>query len=161
VAVALGEEVAAEAEHVRPARKALSRVERLVSPLAVPDQPEHHFQYDPAKEVAYTVTALSWLGDPAAEDYAREVLTRLESGRDGAARPRRIATAHIDLALALVRIGNLDEATGHALVALRSGRIVPSSAWRVGEVLAAVETQVIAEAAELREAYEGVLRARQ
>jgi hypothetical protein len=80
----------------------------------MPDQPEHHFHYDPAKEVAYTVTALSWLGDPAAEDYAREVLTHLESGRDGAPRPRRIATARIDLALALVRIGNLDEAAGRA-----------------------------------------------
>jgi transcriptional regulator with XRE-family HTH domain len=135
------------------ARKALGRVERLVSPLPVPDQPEHHFRYDPAKQVAYTVTALSWLADPAAVNFAREVLTRLESGRDGA-RPRRIATARVDLALALVRAGNLDEAAGHAIVALRSGRIVPSSAWRVKEILAIVEEHDIAEAAELREAYE-------
>jgi transcriptional regulator with XRE-family HTH domain len=137
-------------------RKALSRVEHLVSPLPLPDQPEHHFRYDPAKQVAYTVTALSWIGDPAAEDFAREALARLESGRDGAIRPRRIATAHVDLALALVRIGNLDEAAGHAIVALRSGRIVPSSAWRVQEILAAVQEQGLAESLELLEAYEGI-----
>jgi hypothetical protein len=104
------------------------------------------------------VTALSWLGDPAAEDYAREVLARLESGLDGAIRPRRIATARVDLALALARTGHLDEAAGHALVALRSGRIVPSSAWRVHEVLAAVEAQDLAEATELRETYDIVVR---
>jgi transcriptional regulator with XRE-family HTH domain len=138
------------------ARKALSRVEHIVSPLPTPDQPEHHFHYDPAKQVAYTVTALSWIGDPAAEDYAREVLARLESGRDGAIRPRRIATARIDLALALVRIGNLDEAAGHAIVALRSGRIVPSSAWRAREILVAVEQHELAEAVELREAYDSI-----
>jgi hypothetical protein len=109
------------------------------------------------KDVGYSpVSALSWIGDPAAEDYAREVLARLESGRDGAIRARRIATAHVDLALALVRIGNLDEAAGHAMVALRSDRIVPSSAWRVQEILAAVEEQGLAEAAELREAYDGI-----
>jgi hypothetical protein len=138
------------------ARKALSRVERIVSPLPVPDQPEHHFRYDPAKQVAYTVTALSWLGDPAAVDYAREVLTRLESGLDGAPRPRRIATARIDLALALVRIGHLDEAAGQAIVALQSGRIVPSSTWRVEEVLAAVEALDLTEAAELRDSLDAL-----
>lgn len=138
------------------ARNALSRVEGLVSPLPVPDQPEHHFRYDPAKQIAYTVTTLSWLADPAAEGYAREVLTRLESGSDGALRPRRIATAHVDLALALVRTGNLDEAAGHAITALQSGRIVPSSAWRIKEILDAVEDHQLPEAAELGEAYEAI-----
>ena len=71
----------------------------------------------------YTVTALSWLGAAAAEGYAREVQARLESGRDGALRPRRIATARVDLALALVRVGNLDKAAGQA-TALACG-IVP------------------------------------
>jgi transcriptional regulator with XRE-family HTH domain len=56
----------------REARDALARVERLASPLPVPDQPEHHYRYDPTKQVAYTATTLSWLADPAAEDTARE-----------------------------------------------------------------------------------------
>jgi hypothetical protein len=48
-------------------RAALGRVGRLVSPLPMPDRPEHHYRYDPAKSEAYTATTLSWLGDPAAE----------------------------------------------------------------------------------------------
>jgi hypothetical protein len=139
------------------ARGALDRVERLVWPLPVPHQPEHHFHYDPAKQLAYTVAALSWVGDPAAERYAREVLSRLESGRDGGIRPRRIATARLDLALALVRIGSLDEAAGQATIALRSGRIVPSSAWRATEILAAVEAAGLSDAVELRDAYTSLL----
>jgi hypothetical protein len=68
-------------------RNALARVEGLVSPLAIPDRPEHHYRYDPAKSEAYTATTLSWLGDPAAEPYARQVLARLESVVDGPPRP--------------------------------------------------------------------------
>jgi hypothetical protein len=37
-------------------RAALGRVETLVSPLPVPDRPEHHYRYDPAKSQAYTAT---------------------------------------------------------------------------------------------------------
>lgn len=138
----------------RAVRNALNRLERLASPLPVPDQPEHHYRYDPAKQLAYTVTTLTWIGDPAAEDYAREVLARLESGRDGGIRARRIATARIDLALILTRVGSLDEAAGQTLAALRSGRIVPSSAWPAAEILAVVEAAELAEAADLREAFE-------
>jgi len=64
-------------------RTALARVEKLVSPLPMPERPEHHYRYDPAKSQAYTATTLSWLGDPAAESYARQVLARLESAVDG------------------------------------------------------------------------------
>ncbi len=119
--------------------------------------PSINFRYDPAKQIAYTVTTLSWLADPAAEATAREVLTRLESGRDGGPRPRRVATAHLDLALALVRAGSLDDAAGHAIVALRSGRIVPSSAWRAAEILAAVDAAGLQETEELREAYTALM----
>jgi hypothetical protein len=49
----------------------------------VPDRPEHHYRYDPAKSDAYTTTTLAWIGDPAAEGYARQVLARLESVIDG------------------------------------------------------------------------------
>jgi len=140
----------------REAREALDRVERLASPLPVPDQPEHHFHYDPAKQLAYTVTTLAWIADPAAERHAREVLARLESGRDGGLRPRRIATARLDLALALTRIGHLDEAAGQAIAALRSGRIVPSSAWRAAEILTAVDAAGLGEATDLRGALDAV-----
>jgi hypothetical protein len=70
-----------------------------------PDQPEHHFRYDPDKTVAYTATALAWVGDVAAEEYARELIRRLAPSDDVSNWPRRVASANIDLSLALL-VGN-------------------------------------------------------
>ncbi|MGO9186889.1 MAG: helix-turn-helix domain-containing protein [Streptosporangiaceae bacterium] len=134
-------------------RAALGRVEALVSPLPVPDRPEHHYRYDPAKSEAYTATTLAWLGDPAAEGYARQVLARLESTADGPPRPRRAASARLDLSLALIAAGQHDEAAGTALEAITSGRIVPSNYWRAREVIRAVAERGVPEAADLAEAY--------
>jgi tetratricopeptide (TPR) repeat protein len=134
-------------------RAALSRVEDLVSPLPVPDRPEHHYRYDPAKSEAYTATTLAWIGDPAAERYARHVLARFESAIDGPPRPRRAASARLDLSLALIAAGRHDEAAGTALEAITSGRIVPSNYWRAREVIQAVAERGVPEAAELAEAY--------
>jgi transcriptional regulator with XRE-family HTH domain len=134
-------------------RAALARVEKLVSPLPMPDRPEHHYRYDPAKSQAYTATTLSWLGDPAAETIARQVLARLESAVDGPPRPRRAASARLDLSLALIVAERHDEAAGTALQAVRSGRLVPSNYWRAREVIHAVAERGLPEARELGEAY--------
>jgi hypothetical protein len=134
-------------------RAALGRVEALVSPLPVPNRPEHHYRYDPAKSEAYTATTLAWLGDPAAESYARSVLARLESAADGPPRPRRAASARLDLSLALIVAGGHDEAAGTALEAISSGRIVPSNYWRAREVIHAVAERGVPEAADLADAY--------
>ena len=134
-------------------RAALSRVEALVSPLPVPDRPEHHYRYDPAKSEAYVATTLAWIGDPAAERYARQVLARLESTVDGPPRPRRAASARLDLSLALIAAGRHDEAAGTTLEAISSGRLVPSNYWRAREVIQAVAKRGVPEAAELAEAY--------
>ena len=79
----------------RETRAALGRVEVLVSPLPMPEQPEHHCRYDPAKSDACTATTLAWIGYPAAERYARQVLAWLESSADGPARaaPGRVGPA--------------------------------------------------------------------
>jgi transcriptional regulator with XRE-family HTH domain len=134
-------------------RDALARVEALVSPMPAPDRPEHHYRYDPAKAEAYAATTLSWIGDPAAEPLARHVLARLESSADGPPRPRRAATARLDLSLALIAAGRPDEAAGTALEAVTSGRLVPSSYWRAREVITAVAARGLPEARELAEAY--------
>ena len=76
---------------------------------------------------------------------------------DGGTRPRRTAAARLDLALALASTGRPDEAAGQAFQALASGRIVPSNAWRVAEIVRAVEGSGLSEAAELREAYESLV----
>jgi transcriptional regulator with XRE-family HTH domain len=132
---------------------ALARTARLVAPLPVPDRPEHHYRYDPSKADAYVGTTLAWLGDPAAERYARQVLARLESTEDGPPRPRRAASARLDLALALVASGKPDEAAHVALAAVTSGRLVPSNYWRAGEVIRAVDGLGVPDAADLRDAF--------
>jgi transcriptional regulator with XRE-family HTH domain len=137
---------------------ALRRVEALVSPLPMPQDPEHHYRYDPAKQQAYVATTLSWAGDPAAEGYARQVLARLESFADGPPRPRRAASARLDLALTLTRTGQLDEAASTALDAVTSRLLVPSNYWRAEEVIGAVAARAEPEARELREAYREIRR---
>lgn len=137
----------------RETRAALTRVERLVAPLPMPDRPEHHYRYDPSKSQAYTATTLSWIGDPAAEPYARQVVQHFESSADGRPRPRRAASARLDLSLALVVAGRHDEAAGTALQAVTSGWLVPSNYWRASEVVHAVADRGVPEARELKEAY--------
>jgi transcriptional regulator with XRE-family HTH domain len=135
-------------------RDVLHRVAHLTSSLAVPENPEHHYRYDPGKALAYTATTLAWVGDPAAEEYARAVIAELEATGNGPPRPRRVASARLDLALALLVADKPDEASSAALAAIISGRVVGSNWWRATEVLAGVERTGIPEAHELREAYE-------
>ncbi|MFD0361499.1 helix-turn-helix domain-containing protein [Nocardia sp. GCM10030253] len=132
---------------------ALRRVARLVSGLSVPDRPEHHFRYDPAKSDAYVATTLAWLGDPAAESYARHVLAELAGA--ASVRPRRIAMANLDLGLALVAANKPDEAADVALAVVTSGNLVPSHYWRVAEVVSGIEGRGAPDAATVREAFRG------
>lgn len=143
---------------VRGTNAAVTRVNRMAGPLSTPDRPEHHYRYDPAKATSYTATTLSWVGDPAAVDYAREVITRLTADQMHGGRPRRLAVARLDLALALIRQGEVTEAVEMALDAVLSGRVVPSSRWRALEVLLAAEAAGTRVAVPLREAYRELVR---
>lgn len=127
---------------------ALGRVERLAGNRPQPRHPEHHYQYDPAKAHSYAATTLAWAGDPAAASVARDVIVELE--REGA-RPRRIASARLDLGLALLSARKPDEAAAEARVAIESGRVVPSNWWRASEVVAGVAESGIPEAEDLRQ----------
>ncbi|MEV0296046.1 helix-turn-helix transcriptional regulator [Nocardia sp. NPDC050710] len=130
---------------------ALRRVARLVSGLSTPDRPEHHFRYDPAKSDTYVATTLAWIGDPAAESYARHVLADLVGA--ASVRPRRIAMANLDLGLALVAADKPDEAADVALAVVTSGNLVPSHYWRVSEVVSGIEHRDVTDAAMVREAF--------
>ncbi|SDY03973.1 Helix-turn-helix domain-containing protein [Micromonospora pattaloongensis] len=132
-------------------RRALDRVERLTANLPVPERAEHHYRYDPAKAAAYAATTLAWAGDPCAEQVARAVLADLDPDGDGGARPRRSASARLDLGLALVAAGQPDEAVALGAQAVASGRVVPSNWWRAAELLAKVEQAGVPEAATLRD----------
>ncbi|MEV5506810.1 helix-turn-helix transcriptional regulator [Streptomyces orinoci] len=137
----------------------LDRVQRMASSLVPRKGTEHHYQYDPGKLLSYTATTLAWLGDPAAEAYAREVIARLAPADDIRKWPRRVASANIDLALALLGGDRLDEACDAAQKAMLSGRVVPSNHWRALEVVKAVEARQLPEASDLREAYQGLTSA--
>ena len=76
-------------------RAALGRVEALVSPLPMPERPEHHYRYDPPKAQGYVATTLSWPGDKAAEGLARQVLAAIEApGKPGSPRCALCRRAH-------------------------------------------------------------------
>ncbi|MCZ4510268.1 helix-turn-helix transcriptional regulator [Streptomyces sp. ActVer] len=135
---------------------AIERVQGLSAAIGSPDTPEHHYRYDPAKALSYTATTLAWLGDAAAEPYAREVIKRLSPGEDVSQWPRRVASANIDLALVLLKGDRLDEACDSAQKAILSGRVVPSNHWRALEVVKAVEAKQLPESTDLREAYQGL-----
>ncbi|MFB7499490.1 helix-turn-helix domain-containing protein [Streptomyces sp. NPDC056161] len=135
---------------------AIERVQSLSAALGVPDRPEHHYRYDPGKALSYTATTLAWLGDSAAEPYAREVIKRLTPSDDVSQWPRRVASANIDLALVLLKEDRLDEACDSTQKALLSGRVVPSNHWRALEVVKAIESRQLPESADLREAYQGL-----
>lgn len=113
------------------------------------DRPaDHHFYFDGSKLELYTGTALAWLGDPAAEEYARHVAARYETGNQ----PRRLATAYLDLGLVLARLRRPDEAAHFGVLALESDELVPSNAWRADELTAAVnEYRGVPEVEALRE----------
>ncbi|WP_405583696.1 helix-turn-helix transcriptional regulator [Streptomyces sp. NBC_01190] len=135
---------------------AIDRVQKMSAKREQPDQPEHHYQYDPAKSLSYTATTLAWVGDPVAETYAREVITRLSPADDVSKWPRRVASANIDLALVLTSGNRLDEASHVAQKAILSGRVVPSNHWRALEVVNSIEAKRLPEATDLREAYESL-----
>lgn len=146
----------ARLNHTRETLRVLGRVERLVSSLTMPDRPEHHYRYDPGKANAYVATTLSWLGDPGAESIARQVLRELDTPSYGQRRPRRAATARLDLSLALLASNKPDEASVNTMDAITSGRLVPSSFWRAKEIVKAIDAHGVPEAAELRDAYEAL-----
>lgn len=115
-------------------RAALRRCSAALDRQSRDRPPDHHFYFDGDKLELYTGTALAWLGEPAAEDYARRAAARYEGG----GQPRRLATAYFDLGLVLARLGRPDEAAHCGVLALGANHLVPSNVWRADELIAAV-----------------------
>src|SRR5690606_6795666 len=134
---------------------ALRTVARLIDDIGAACAVEHHFLFDVTKSDSYTATALTWLGDPAAVSFARQVIGGLEASPYP--RPRRLATARIDLGLALLATGGageaVEEATSAALAAATSGHLVPATLWRLEELVDELERVDVTAARRVREAY--------
>jgi hypothetical protein len=75
-------------------------------------------------------TTLAWVGDPTAATEAGDVLTGLLA--EGS-RPRRIASARLDLGQALLSV-DPHEAVAQVAAAVTSGRVAASNWWRVDRV---------------------------
>jgi hypothetical protein len=65
-----------------------------------------------------------------------------------------VASARLDLGLALLAVGRPDEAAVATSLAIGSGRIVPSNWWRAAEVVFGVQQSGVIEARDLRDEYE-------
>lgn len=115
-------------------RAGLRRCAALLERQSRERPPDHHFFFDGDTLDLCSGTALSWLGDPAAEDFARHAAARYRIGD----RPRRLATAYLDLGLVLARLGRPEEAAHVGMLALGANHLVPSNAWPADELIAAV-----------------------
>jgi transcriptional regulator with XRE-family HTH domain len=103
----------------RAAEEALGRGLAAIERLPVPEHPEHHFVFDPAKFAYYASTAYAWLGMSAqTERYARQVIGQNDDPRRANFWPGRVRGAYLDLALALAKEGRLDEASELGVQAL-------------------------------------------
>lgn len=90
---------------------------------------------------AYPASSYIWLADyKQAETYARAALAVHKSAAQADRSPSREAIARIDLGIALVHLGSLDEATEYGSQALSSGRVVDSVLSRAGELDRALMT---------------------
>jgi tetratricopeptide (TPR) repeat protein len=119
----------------REAEHAIRRAEAALARLPEPSHPQDHFVFDPPKLSFYVATCYVWLHEPArAEEHARHVI---EGNGDPASRnwwPTRVATARVELALALAQQGRVDEAARIGIDVLSADFLRRSTIWRAGEL---------------------------
>ena len=127
--------------------------------MPAPAQPDHHFAFDPRKQVGYAATTLAWLGAGGrAEAYAREAIRSYDAESGRTTSLRRLATARIDLAMTVAQQDRPEEACYLGEQALRSGRLLPSNVWRAGELDAELQSRhrKVADVRDFHEHYLGV-----
>jgi transcriptional regulator with XRE-family HTH domain len=141
-------------------RDALDRGRRQLASVEPPTRLENHFSVDPAKWDFYAMDAFRLAGDnDQAAEHAQEVL-RSGTAPDGTERaPMRMAEARLTLAVGEARRGNLDNAMGIGLAALKASRkSLPSLLMVAGELDAALQQRWPAESSveDFREAVRSV-----
>jgi len=123
----------------KEAEQAMRRATTSLAKLPVPAHPEHHFVFDASKLSFYASTCFTWLGQAeAAEEHAREVLSKCLAEPGKIRWPIRLAETRVDLGLIAIRRRQLDEATHLGRLALASQRKSGSTLERVGELDAAL-----------------------
>ena len=128
----------ARLQNRRQVEVALDRGRSILETMPRPENPDHHFQIDPAKWHFYAMDAYRHLGDnPLAQTYAEEVL-RLGTSINGDERsPMRVAEAHVTLGVVAARYGDIDTAAEHGQAALHGVRKSIPTLRMVGQEFAA------------------------
>ena len=144
----------AEAALREPTRseRALDAAAEVVAGMDPTDRPEHHFIFDAAKFdmfAAHVYTEAGAVGKAAT--HARISIERSDDpGSPARYHPIRAMAARVDLASALLEIGELDEACGAAAATLHAPFLLPRIVGRVGGLLLQMRDRYPKEAAVLR-----------
>ena len=129
---------AAAALHDLPrAERALDAAADVVAGMDPTERPEHHFVFDAAKFDMFAAHVYAEVGASVkTAEHARIVIAHSDDASNPARfHPIRASAARVDLATALVELGELDEACGAAVAALRAPFLLPRIADRAGGLL--------------------------
>lgn len=117
--------------------RALDAAAEIVAGMDPTDRPEHHFVFDAAKFDMFAAHVYTEAGAAQkAAGHARNSIERSDD-RSNPARyhPIRAMAARVDLASALLELGDLDEACGAASAALHAPFLLPRIAGRIAGLL--------------------------
>jgi hypothetical protein len=120
--------------------------EQLLTTRRMPDHLDVNdnglFSVDAGRVSSYAATSSIWLGEHAqGAVHAREALDFYGQCAAAQRSPTREAIARLDQALALTKLGRVDEAETAALTALASGRVTGAVLTRAGDLDAALRSQ--------------------
>lgn len=118
--------------------RALDAAAEVVASMDPSDRPEHHFVFDAAKFDMFAAHVYTEAGAAQkAAAHARISIERSDDpGNPARYHPIRAMAARVDLASALLELGELDQACGVATAALRAPFPLPRIVGRVGGLLA-------------------------
>jgi hypothetical protein len=129
---------------VEAAQRDLDLVEQAMAKAGEPEFPDDHHSIDQPKSRYFGSGAMAAAGRPReAIDYAREVVAANEDPRTRNWWPVRVADTRMEWALALVNLGEEDEALAMARRAADPKWWRPDTAWRARLVISRMRDPVL------------------
>jgi transcriptional regulator with XRE-family HTH domain len=142
------------------AERALDTAADVVAGMDPSERPEHHFVFDGPKFDKFAADVYAEMGAPAkTAEHAGLVIARSDDASNPARfHPMRASAARVDMASALLEMGDLDAACAMGRAALGGPFVISETIGRVGDLLVRVreryprEPKVMTLAEEYREA---------